>query len=97
MRSSSSPARAHACRRVDGVARKLLAAGAISDAAQAADVFTRLTLLEAAFPEASVLVHKDGALSPEFAALWCCPSLLAVAQQLLVSRLQAPCPHHVVR
>jgi hypothetical protein len=33
----------------------------------------------------SVLVHKDGRLPPEFAALWSHPALLAVAQQLLVS------------
>jgi hypothetical protein len=31
-----------------------------------------------------VLVHKDGRLPPEFAALWTHPTLLAIAQQLLV-------------
>ena len=32
----------------------------------------------------SVLVHKDGRLPPEFAALWSHPKLLEVARQLLV-------------
>jgi hypothetical protein len=36
----------------------------------------------------SVLVHKDGRLPPEFAALWTHPTLLAIAQQLLVSSMQ---------
>lgn len=40
------------CRRVESVASRLLAAGLISDAAPAADVFTRLALLEKQFKEA---------------------------------------------
>jgi hypothetical protein len=36
-----------------------------------------------------VLVHKDGRLPPELAALWTHPTLLAIAQQLLVSRQQS--------
>uniref|UniRef100_A0A383WF13 Fe2OG dioxygenase domain-containing protein n=1 Tax=Tetradesmus obliquus TaxID=3088 RepID=A0A383WF13_TETOB len=70
-------------RRVDDLAAKLQAAGLISDPCSSLGVFQRLAALEQQFPDAGVLVHKDGRLPPEFAALWSHPTLLAIAQQLL--------------
>lgn len=58
-------------------------AGKIQDLCEDADFFTRLTKLEAQFPSASVLVHKQGILPPEIAALWSSPALMSAAKQFL--------------
>ena len=71
------------CSIVDTVAQQLFKAGKITDLCEGNDFFTRLTLLEAQFPNASVLVHKQGQLPPEIAALWCSPQLMSAACQLL--------------
>ena len=65
------------------MARALHKAGKIQDLCEAEDVFTRLTSLERQYPSASVLVHKQGVLPPEIAALWACPALMSAAHQLL--------------
>lgn len=43
-----------------------------------------MRLVPFGFHSCSVLVHKDGRLPMEFAALWSHPTLLGIAQQLLV-------------
>jgi hypothetical protein len=70
-------------RSVDKVAQMLYKAGKIQDLCEDADFFTRLTKLEAQFPSASVLVHKQGILPPEIAALWSSPELMSAAKQFL--------------
>jgi hypothetical protein len=70
-------------RTVDKVAWALHKAGKISDLCENEGVFTRLTALERQFPSASVLVHKQGVLPPEIAALWASPALMSAAHQLL--------------
>ena len=75
-------------RLVDDVAQQLFKAGKIDDLCEKADLYSRLTLLEAQFPGASVLVHKQGILPPEFAALWGSPELLQTASQLLGGKIQ---------
>ena len=58
-------------------------AGKIRDLCEGEGVFTRLTALERQFPSASVLVHKQGVLPPEIAALWASPQLMSAAHQFL--------------
>ena len=70
-------------RTVDRVAQALHKAGKISDLCEGAGFFERLTLLERQFPSASVLVHKQGVLPPEIAALWTSPQLMSAARQFL--------------
>lgn len=71
------------CRTVDRVAQQLYKAGKIKDLCEDADFFTRLTKLEAQYPNASVLVHKQGVLPPEVAGLWSSPQLMSAARQFL--------------
>ena len=78
------------CRAVDKVARALHKAGKIADPCDGAGFFERLTLLERQFPSASVLVHKQGVLPPEVAALWSSPQLMSAAQQFLGGGRCAP-------
>eukprot|EP00884_Botryococcus_braunii_P019311 jgi/Botrbrau1/6063/Bobra.177_1s0003.1 len=68
---------------VDQVAKKLHQAGKITDVCEDVDFYHRLTALEAQFPNASVLVHKQGILPPEIADLWGCKKLMSAARQLL--------------
>jgi hypothetical protein len=68
---------------VDQVAKKLHQAGKIKDECEDVDFYHRLTALEAQFPNASVLVHKQGILPPEIADLWGCKKLMSAARQLL--------------
>ncbi|CAL5220437.1 g2452 [Coccomyxa viridis] len=70
-------------RTVDRVAQQLYKAGKIKDLCEDADFFTRLTKLEAQYPNASVLVHKQGVLPPEVAGLWSSPQLMSAARQFL--------------
>ena len=70
-------------RTVDRVAQALHKAGKIKDLCEGAGFFERLTLLERQFPSASVLVHKQGVLPPEIAALWSSPQLMSAARQFL--------------
>ena len=79
-------------RTVDRVAQALHKAGKISDLCEGAGFFERLTLLERQFPSASVLVHKQGVLPPEIAALWSSPQLMSAARQFL----GGGCPGHCV-
>lgn len=65
------------------MARKLHKAGKIKDLCEDMDFYHRLTALEAQFPNASVLVHKEGVLPPEIADLWGCNKLMSAARQLL--------------
>ena len=62
---------------------ELYKAGKIKDLCEDADFFTRLTKLEAQYPNASVLVHKQGVLPPEIADLWSSPQLMSAARQFL--------------
>ena len=71
------------CRSVDNVAQELYKAGKIKDLCEDADFFTRLTKLEAQYPNASVLVHKQGVLPAEIADLWSSPQLMSAAHQFL--------------
>ena len=71
------------CRTVDKVAQQLYKAGKIKDLCEDADFFIRLTKLEAQYPNASVLVHKQGVLPPEVAGLWSSPQLMSAARQFL--------------
>lgn len=70
-------------RNVDKVARRLYQAGKIKDLCEDHDFYHRLTALEAQFPNASVLVHKEGVLPPEIADVWGCNKLMSAARQLL--------------
>ena len=70
-------------RAVDSVAQALFKAGKIADLCEGAGFFGRLTALERQYPSASVLVHKQGVLPPEIAALWSSPALMAAARQFL--------------
>lgn len=70
-------------RAVENVAQQLYKAGKIKDLCKDADFFTRLTKLEAQYPNASVLVHKQGVLPPEIADLWSSPQLMSAARQFL--------------
>lgn len=65
------------------MAQQLYKAGKIKDLCEDADFFSRLTRLEEQFPSASVLVHKQGVLPPEIAALWGSPELMSTARQFL--------------
>lgn len=65
------------------MAQQLYKAGKIKDLCEDADFFTRLTKLEAQYPNASVLVHKQGVLPPEIASLWSSPQLMSAAHQFL--------------
>ncbi len=65
------------------MAQQLYKAGKIKDLCEDADFFTRLTKLEAQYPNASVLVHKQGVLPPEVAGLWSSPQLMSAARQFL--------------
>lgn len=71
------------CRTVEKVAQQLYKAGKIKDLCEDADFFTRLTKLEAQYPNASVLVHKQGVLPAEIASLWSSPQLMSAAHQFL--------------
>ena len=84
------------CRTVDKVAKQLYKAGKIKDLCEDADFFTRLTKLEAQYPNASVLVHKQGVLPPEIANLWSSPVLMSAARQFLGGDLALllPCFAH---
>lgn len=69
---------------VDSLARRLVKHGKVPSHGFAEAGFdTRLTLLEAAFPGSSVLLHKNGVLPPAIADLWSHPRLLSAAAQLL--------------
>jgi hypothetical protein len=65
------------------VAEKLHAAGKIKDMCEDADFYRRLTALEAQYPNASVLVHKQGVLPPGISDLWGSKKLMGAARQLL--------------
>ena len=65
------------------MAKELYKAGKIKDLCEDADFFTRLTRLEAQYPNASVLVHKQGVLPAEIADLWSSPQLMSAARQFL--------------
>ena len=65
------------------MAQALYKAGKIANPCADAGFFERLTLLERQFPSASVLVHKQGVLPPEIAALWSSPQLMSAARQFL--------------
>ena len=65
------------------MAQELYKAGKIKDLCEDADFFTRLTKLEAQYPNASVLVHKQGVLPAEVADLWSSPHLMSAARQFL--------------
>jgi hypothetical protein len=68
---------------VEGVAQRLLAGGRINDTFADAGFYERLTLLEGAFPGASVLLHKNGVLPPGIQKTWSHPKLMQAATQLL--------------
>ena len=81
---------------VDDLANRLFAASKIADRRAGSGFYTRLTELEAQFPNASVLMHKGGILPravQQFACksaylrslprLWSDPRLLSAARQLL--------------
>ena len=63
---------------VDQIAARLQRGGRVADTFPTADFLTRLTLLEQAFPGASVLLHKNGVLPRAIADLWTHPRLLSV-------------------
>ena len=78
---------------MDNVAQELYKAGKIKDLCEDADFFTRLTRLEAQYPNASVLVHKQGVLPAEIADLWSSPQLMSAARQFLGGKLpESECP-----
>ena len=68
---------------VDGLARKLLAAGKITSMHAGAGVHAQLVRIEEEFPHASVLLHKNGILPAGIQRVWSHPKLIGVAQQLL--------------
>lgn len=70
---------------VDSLAKKLLAAGKITDLHEDAGFHERLTLIEKDFPHANVLLHKNGVLPTGIQDLWAHPALMGVATQLLGS------------
>ena len=65
------------------MAQQLYKAGKIKDLCEDADFYTRLTKLESQYPNASVLVHKQGVLPQEIANLWSSPQLMSAACQFL--------------
>lgn len=75
--------RAALSRAVDKIARDLHAAGLISDLAEGEAFEHRMIAIEKQYPSASVLLHKQGVLPPEVAALWSSEILLACARQFL--------------
>jgi hypothetical protein len=68
---------------VDSLARKLHAAGKITDLCEGVEFERRLIEIEKQFPNASVLLHKQGILPEGIADLWAGPTLLACARQLV--------------
>jgi len=68
---------------VDHIARLLHKAGKIKDPAEKAGFYERLTLIDQQFPNASVLLHKHGALPKSFTDLWSDPRLLSAAVQII--------------
>ena len=70
---------------VDGLARKLHSAGAISSTHADADFHTRLARVEREYPHASVLLHKGGVLPEGIQRVWGHNLLMGIAQQLLGS------------
>jgi len=82
-RAELDPARAAVGGLVDAAARRLHAAGKISDLAEGEPFEKRLIAIERQSPNASVLLHKQGVLPPGIAGLWAGPTLLACARQLV--------------
>eukprot|EP01129_Flabellula_baltica_P017647 TRINITY_DN9848_c0_g1_i1.p1 TRINITY_DN9848_c0_g1~~TRINITY_DN9848_c0_g1_i1.p1 ORF type:complete len:315 (+),score=75.94 TRINITY_DN9848_c0_g1_i1:330-1274(+) len=68
---------------VGEVAQALFEAGKIDDLFSDAGFYERLTLLEDAWPGASVLVHTQGIMKPKLAALWSNSRLLDIIEQIL--------------
>eukprot|EP00042_Codosiga_hollandica_P030584 m.178680 g.178680 ORF g.178680 m.178680 type:complete len:365 (+) comp53396_c0_seq1:3-1097(+) len=68
---------------VDDIALRLHRGGRIADLHADAGFYTRLHKIEQQFPNASVLLHKNGVLPPAFQRLWSHPKLLDVARQLI--------------
>uniref|UniRef100_A0A7S4VUJ7 Uncharacterized protein n=1 Tax=Alexandrium monilatum TaxID=311494 RepID=A0A7S4VUJ7_9DINO len=69
--------------RVDAIARRLHAAGKIADLCEGEGFHSRLIKLDEQFPNANVLLHKDGVLPPGIQDLWSHRDLIGMAQQLL--------------
>lgn len=70
---------------VDDLATRLHKAGKITDLCQEAGFLKRLTLIEKQYPNAAVLLHKNGILPKEMQQLWEDPRLISVATQILGS------------
>jgi hypothetical protein len=68
---------------VDGLAKRLHAAGLLRDIHADAGFDTRLALLEAEYPGAAVLIHIGGILGPALAHLWETPRLLDIIAQII--------------
>ncbi|CAM4790016.1 unnamed protein product [Rotaria magnacalcarata] len=68
---------------VDELAQNLYRADKIQDLHENDDFYKRLTAIEAQFPGACVLLHKNGVLPAAIASLWSNETLISIAQQLL--------------
>ena len=68
---------------VDNMAKRLFSAGHISDIHEGAGFQERLVLLEQEFPNANVLLHKNGVLPLGIQQVWESHALMSVAEQLL--------------
>ncbi|HWF43869.1 MAG TPA: phytanoyl-CoA dioxygenase family protein [Candidatus Kapabacteria bacterium] len=88
--------------KVDALARKLYAAGQISDLYDSEGFLTRLSYLELSFPGSATLIHTGGTLPHAFANIWSSQKLLDIIEQLLgpeiaghpVWNLRSKTPHN---
>ncbi|KAK7484970.1 hypothetical protein BaRGS_00023748 [Batillaria attramentaria] len=90
------PVRQATARLVDDLAQRLYKAGKITNLQEDAGLFQRLTLIEQEFPGASVILHKQAILPPEYRALLSNERLLNVLEQVLGPHVAA-CPSWNVR
>ena len=68
---------------VDRLAEKLYKGGKIKDKAEKAGFYDRLTLIEAQFPGAAIILHKEGYLPVAFQNLWSNDKALNIVEQLI--------------
>lgn len=68
---------------VDDLADRLFLGGLINETFATAGFYERLTLIERAYPHASVLLHKHGVLPRGIQKVWSHPNLMQAAVQIL--------------
>ncbi|KAK7488659.1 hypothetical protein BaRGS_00020112 [Batillaria attramentaria] len=70
-------------RQVDDLANLLYRAGKIKDLYTHYGLFERLTKIEAEFPGANIILHKQGRLPQAFRDIWAHPRMLNVVEQII--------------